>query len=244
MKNKVRLLLSEVQQKMSGYAVFLNYRYLNFCVKAEPISLLSVNIVINDEERNIEDVASVDLPNTNHILLYPYENSFVFPICKGINQVHPEFKIERKRGNDAGLQTEGGSNEGEEDERQVIVCTMPEMNKDRHDAGLDFVDAAFHEAKGKIEFTHKSYSVKIADALKGEKAEEIDEATNELDDIHKQIMEMCEGYRNNKAKEIEEAYQYYLQEQEKKMKTEQETHTAHNQEAGHSMQIPKSSIFS
>ena len=84
----------------------------------------------------------------------------------------------------------------------------------------------------------------IADALKGEKAEEIDEATNELDDIHKQIMEMCEGYRNNKAKEIEEAYQYYLQEQEKKMKTEQETHTAHNQEAGHSMQIPKSSIFS
>ncbi len=158
--------------------------------------------------------------------------------------MHPEFKIERKRGNDAGLQTEGGSNEGEEDERQVIVCTMPEMNKDRHDAGLDFVDAAFHEAKGKIEFTHKSYSVKIADALKGEKAEEIDEATNELDDIHKQIMEMCEGYRNNKAKEIEEAYQYYLQEQEKKMKTEQETHTAHNQEAGHSMQIPKSSIFS
>ena len=113
MKNKVRLLLSEVQQKMSGYAVFLNYRYLNFCVKAEPVSLLSVNIVINAEERNIEDVASVDLPNTNHILLYPYENSFVFPICKGINQVHPEFKIERKRGNDAGLQTEGGSNEGE-----------------------------------------------------------------------------------------------------------------------------------
>ena len=57
MRRSVYNLLREVQQKMSGFAVFMNYQFMHFGVKAEPAALLSVEVELGGESMNLEDVA-------------------------------------------------------------------------------------------------------------------------------------------------------------------------------------------
>ena len=64
MRKAIEILIGEMESKLGGYAGLLNYRFLNLCVKAEPVALISV--VIKDKEgdtRNIEDVARTMLIN-------------------------------------------------------------------------------------------------------------------------------------------------------------------------------------
>jgi len=48
MKKAIEILIRELDSKLGGYAALLNYRYLNLCVKAEPVALLPV--VIEDKD--------------------------------------------------------------------------------------------------------------------------------------------------------------------------------------------------
>ena len=47
-------LLQEAQQKMNGYAVYMNYQFMHFGVKAEPAALLSVEVEVGGERMNLE----------------------------------------------------------------------------------------------------------------------------------------------------------------------------------------------
>ena len=62
MRITVYKLLQEAQQKMNGYAVYMNYQFMHFGVKAEPAALLSVEVEVGGERMNLEDVADVAIP--------------------------------------------------------------------------------------------------------------------------------------------------------------------------------------
>ena len=58
MRKAIEILIGEMESKLGGYASLLNYRYLNLCVKAEPVALLSINVIDDEgENKNLEDVA-------------------------------------------------------------------------------------------------------------------------------------------------------------------------------------------
>ena len=50
MRRNIETLINEMKSKMSGYAVMLQYRYMNLCVKAEPAALLSFTVTDDEEE--------------------------------------------------------------------------------------------------------------------------------------------------------------------------------------------------
>ena len=52
MRITVYKLLQEAQQKMNGYAVYMNYQFMHFGVKAEPAALLSVEVEVGGERMN------------------------------------------------------------------------------------------------------------------------------------------------------------------------------------------------
>ena len=65
-----------MEGKLSGYVAQLNYRFMNLCVKAEPMSLLSARFNIQGEEKSIEDVAMVSKKGD-----YYYLASDGTPLC-------------------------------------------------------------------------------------------------------------------------------------------------------------------
>ena len=96
MRSAVYNLLREAQQKMSGYAVYMNYQFIHFSVVAEPAALLAVEVEIDNTPLNLEDVADVAVPEETQFALIPKDQSYLFPICKAVGKIHPDYKIEQK----------------------------------------------------------------------------------------------------------------------------------------------------
>lgn len=205
MRKSIEALINEMKNKMSGYAVLLQYRYLNLCVKAEPVALLSISVVDNEgEEYDLESVALASKTNDYQFELYPHDQKMVFAICKGIKEAHPEFKVDTK--------TEE-SDEASEESQTVIVCTVPEMNKDRHDSLIDGVGLLYDQCKAKLDANHAVYKTRLAAKLVGSSDTEVQEAEDKLEQVFKTHDDICMQYKEAEIKEIEEAYQRYLDKQ-------------------------------
>ena len=226
MRMTVYKLLQEAQQKMNGYAVYMNYQFMHFGVKAEPAALLSVEVEVGGERMNLEDVADVAIPQDDQFALIPKEQDFLFDICKAVAQAHPDYKIGQKSINGE----EEDSLDGEED--RYVLCTMPEVNDDRHDVGMNYVKAIYEEMTGKIDAVNAAYGAKIAKQLVGAKPEEMDEAKEELQKVYDQIKDICKSYREEKEKQIEEAYQDYLKKKAEAEQAESERQAARGEDKG------------
>lgn len=224
MRITVYKLLQEAQQKMNGYAVYMNYQFMHFGVKAEPAALLSVEVEVGGERMNLEDVADVAIPQDDQFALIPKEQDFLFDICKAVAQEHPDYKIGQKSINEE----EEDSLDGEED--RYVLCTMPEVNDDRHDVGMNYVKAIYEEMTAKIDTTHAAYGAEIIKQLASAKPEEIDEAKEEFQKIYDQMKDICKSYREEKEKQIEEAYQDYLKKKAEAEQAESERQAARGED--------------
>lgn len=231
MRRSVYNLLREVQQKMSGFAVFMNYQFMHFGVKAEPAALLSVEVELGGESMNLEDVVDVAIPEEDQFALIPKDQDSLFAICKAVAQAHPDYKIEQKSMSGEETDADDGDND------KYVLCTMPEVNDDRHDAGMDYVKAVYEEMTAKIEAANAAYDVKIAKQLVGAKPEEIDEAKEELKKLYDQIMETCKSYREEKEKQIETAYQEYLAKKAESERAESERQAARGEDKGSKLDL-------
>jgi ribosome recycling factor len=224
MRITVYKLLQEAQQKMNGFAVYMNYQFMHFGVKAEPAALLSVEVEVGGERMNLEDVADVAIPQDDQFALIPKEQDFLFDICKAVAQAHPDYKIGQKSINEE----EEDSLDGEED--RYVLCTMPEVNDDRHDVGMNYVKAIYEEMTAKIDTTHAAYGAEIIKQLASAKPEEIDEAKEEFQKIYDQMKDICKSYREEKEKQIEEAYQDYLKKKAEAEQAESERQAARGED--------------
>ena len=163
--------------------------------------------------------------------LIPKEQDYLFAICKAVAQAHPDYKIKQKPMDEDGEENgEEESSDGEED--RYVLCTMPEVNDDRHDAGMDYVKTIYEEMTAKIDAVNAAYGAKIAKQLAGAKPEEMDEAKEELQRVYDQIKDICKSYREEKEKQIEEAYQDYLKKKAEAEQAESERQAARGEDKG------------
>lgn len=81
MKRSIISLYEAMEDKLSGYVSIANYRYMNLCVKAEEVSLLSVRVNIEGEEKNIEDVAQVSKKGDYQFVAIPNYSEDLMPLA-------------------------------------------------------------------------------------------------------------------------------------------------------------------
>lgn len=237
MRKKVFTLLNEAQQKLSGHTMYMNYHFIHFSVKADAAALLAVIPEVGGEALNLEDVADVAIPEEDQFAIIPKDSSYLFPICKAIAAIHPEYKIEQKSMSDEISDDDTEENQESGEDSKYILCTMPAVNKERHDAGLEYVKTVFDETQSKLQEISGAYAAKITKELADAKPEEIDEAKEELQKLHDQHTDLCKSYREEKEKQIEEAYQKYLKAQAEKESAEKEKQAAHGKNAGKQMSM-------
>ena len=228
MRASVINILDDARSKMSAYAALLNYRFANLCIKATPESLLPIVVVLGGETQNIEKVAKARLTpdREDQFEIYPLSPDFLMPIVKGIKEVHPEFKID--------LVEFDGSDDPDD---RFIVATMPIVDDTRHKILTDAVGVLADTANSQLEATFTLYTARLATHLAEAKPEELDEAKDQLQQLHDKANDICKEYRANKEEEIESAYKQWQEDQAQKQSASQEVEAAQNLQAGLQMKM-------
>jgi len=228
----IEILIRELESKLGGYAALLNYRFLNLCVKAEPVALLPVVIEDKDgDTHNIEDVAHTMLIDKYQFEIIPMDQEMIFNICKGFLTHHPEFKQE------VVISAEDRKLYQDIENEKHIILTVPEVNKDRHDFLLDAVKVLYDQCKVQVDKTNAGYTAKMAAKIVGMPEAEAEEAKNKLEESQKMYAKICDDYLAAKQKEIEEAYQHYLDDQATKKAEAEELAAARGETAGQQLRF-------
>ena len=224
MRTSVINLLEEAKGKMSAYAALLNYRFANLSITAAPEALLSVEVDYEGEKMPIEKavLARNAADREDQFELFPLAPDYLFPVVKGLMEAHPEYRVELK-------QIEGS----EDEEERYILATVPEVDDARHKDLTDAVKALSEFCDARLEATFSEYSSRLVLKMEGAKAEELEEAKDQLQQSHDLTSFLCEQYRAGKEWEIESAYQRYLTEKaEKQAKLQEAEAFQKSQQAG------------
>ena len=205
MRRSIKIIIGELDGKLTGHAALLNYRYMNLCIKAEPMSILSLIVTdIEGNAFNIEEVADTIQRDDFSFLFVPKEMEMLPFIQKGIAETHPEFKQEviKPEGDDHYFYPDTP----EYDEERHLVCTMPEVDDNRYDALKQSVKTLYDERKVEMDKIKAEYTKTLAEKTATLPEEEADEAKDKMEDLCKQYADLSKQYRDTKEEEIEEAH--------------------------------------
>ena len=217
MNNKtINELFDETKQKMNGHTMLYYFHLSNLCITADPMALLSATVKIEGKELNLEDVASVSLPNDKQFAVKPKDADYIVPITKAIKLEHPEFKMEEK--------TEEDEITGEEN--VVIYYTMPDMNQERHDVCTEYIKVQYDATSTKLEAIFSQGSAKIALKMNGASEENIKLAKDKLQEIYDWHTNTLKKLKEDKEKEVEDAYQAFLAGEQEETKASEEKQAA------------------
>ena len=208
MRRSIKIIIGELDGKLTGHAALLNYRYMNLCVKAEPAALLSFTITdIEGNAYKIEEVADTLMPDDYSFEFVPKEMGMLPFIQEGIAEAHPEFKqkVIKPEADDRYFYPDTP----EYDQERHLICTMPEVDKNRYDLLKQSVKALYDERKVEMDKLKAEYTKTLSDKTAGLPKEEVDEAKDKMEALCKQYADLSKQYRDTKEQEIEEAYKQW-----------------------------------
>lgn len=204
MNFKVQGAISHYNDLWNGYYMLLTFRYCNLCVKAEPVSLIPVEVEIEGYRAKLEDVADISNPQDDQFQLFPKIDDILVNISKAITDVHPEFKQQQKKEVVSGK------------EEQTILLTMPQVNDDRYDLLKKMVDNQYNDAKQNIDKTYSDARTKVPQILQKEPADAQDDAKKKLKENYDKFIQMIDKAKQEKMDQIEQAHQKWQTEQAEK----------------------------
>lgn len=207
MKRSVINKFGMMESKLSGYVAQLNYRFMNLCVKAEPMSLLSARFNIQGEEKQIEDVAQVSKKGDYQFMAIPNFEDDMAPLAVGIALKHPEFKQEYGEETVNVVDEQG---DPQSVKVKYLLLTMPEVDDNRYDALKTAVDAAYNQCKTQMEAVVERAEPEIALLLEGEDQQDIDRVKAAVERLKKSYNDQREKLYDEKMKEIEEGHENWL----------------------------------
>lgn len=189
---------------MSGYVAQLNFRFMNLCVKAEPMSLLSARFNIQGEEKPIEDVAQVSKKGDYQFMAIPNFEDDMAPLAVGIALKHPEFKQEYGEETVNVVDEQG---DPQSVKVKYLLLTMPEVDNNRYDALKTAVDAAYNQCKTQMKAVVERAEPEIALLQEGEDQQDIDRVKKAVERLKKSYIEQRDKLYDEKIKEIDEAHE-------------------------------------
>ena len=233
MKRAIINQLGQLSEQLKGYVGALNYRYLNLCVKAEEVSLLPIQVPIEDEFKNLEDVAYAGKRTGDDYSLYivPKIQDDMRDIQQAVMKFHPEFiqEVQKEKVN--------AGEDGGEQEVQLLRLKMPEVNDDRYDLLKQGVDTFYNMCKAEMEQAKMEADIQFATLSVDESPEDIDKLKKGVDETNDMWVKKRDQLRDDKLKEIEEAHNQWLADQQASAQKKQEEDAAHNEDVGSSMRM-------
>ena len=187
-----------------------SYRLMNLCVKAEPVSLLSIEAMIEGEPQKLEECARIGKEDDYSFQIFPNYDGDIPALAKAIFMDHPEFKQEMRT-----MQVDISEDESKPDMQDVhyIQVTMPEVDDNRYDVLKNGVNAFYEENKAQMEAVSAKYDAKFATLLDGESPEDVKKVKEARDKQTKTWYEQRDKIYNDKLQEIEDAHEKWQHKQ-------------------------------
>ncbi len=204
MKRSVINKFEMMEGKLSGYVAQLNFRFMNLCVKAEPMSLLSARFNIQGEEKPIEDVAQVSKKGDYQFMAIPNFEDDMAPLAVGIALKHPEFKQEYGEETVNVVDEQGNP---QSVKVKYLLLTMPEVDNNRYEALKTAVDAAYNQCKTQMKAVVERAEPEMALLQEGEDQQDIDRVKKAVERLKKSYNEQRDKLYDEKIKEIDEAHE-------------------------------------
>ena len=187
-----------------------SYRLMNLCVKAEPVSLLSIEAMIEGEPQKLEECARIGKEDDYSFQIFPNYDDDISALAKAIFMDHPEFKQEMRT-----MQVDISEDESKPDMQDVyyIQVTMPEVDDNRYDVLKNGVKAFYEENKAQMEAVSAKYDTKLATLLDSESPEDAKKVKEARDKQTKTWYEQRDKIYNDKLQEIEDAHEKWWHQQ-------------------------------
>ena len=187
-----------------------SYRLMNLCVKAEPVSLLSIEAMIEGEPQKLEECARIGKEDDYSFQIFPNYDDDISALAKAIFMDHPEFKQEMRT-----MQVDISEDESKPDMQDVyyIQVTMPEVDDNRYDVLKNGVKAFYEENKAQMEAVSAKYDAKLATLLDSESPEDAKKVREARDKQTKSSYEQRDKIYNDKLQEIEDAHEKWRHQQ-------------------------------
>lgn len=229
-------ILNNMESRLYGYCTLLGYRYMNICVKPEPVSLLSTSVIIDDNPYELEKVSKVVRPDDDSLQIIPVEQSLIPDITQAILLEHPEFKLDI---------VDDPSAKRESDDAfvpKMIVLTVPPVDEDGKKSMLDLVNALYQDCdkRMKADFGVAVGKAGVAAITLPEETQK--ETKKAFEDSYNNFVEQVKKYRENKTKEIEDAYARWCVENGNNEKKEREEKEAENRDAAFKMALDDTTL--
>lgn len=199
MKSFTQSEIQEIEKKFGSYQYLLTFRYANLCIKADPMALLPVSVIVGSAALDIEKAADVTILDDYRLAVIPKNQDLLYDIKLGILEAHPEFKT------DIELMDE------EDPASQFIVCTMPEVDKDRHDLLVNATNSLHDECEARMDAVLLEEKEGFAELL-ADKPEHLKQTAEEFNRKHQEAIDNIDELRDKKLDEIQEAYRKYCEE--------------------------------
>lgn len=207
MKRTISNEFDTLSDKLTGLSGTFGYQLKNLCVKAEPVSLLTIEVTIDGELQKLEDCTTIGQEGDYSFMIVPHFEDDMPALAQGIFKAHPEFKQERGTMSVNSKDIKGNPKEVEV---PYILATMPEVDDDRYKILNDGVQLLYDNCKTKMDAAILKADTKLAELLVDESDETKLEVTDIFDMLKSEWTDKRDQTRDDKLKEIEDAYQKWL----------------------------------
>ena len=226
----------QLSESLSNYSTMFGYNLKNLCIKAEEVSLLPVQVMVEGEMQNLEKCTTIAKKDDYSFMIFPNYEEDMLAVAKGIMAVHPEFKQEEKTMKVDTVDSEGNPTEAD---AHYILVTMPEVDDDRYDALKKGVEALYEGCKNQMDVANTNADVKLAVLTVDETPENMRLIKAERDKLNKQWTEHRDGLYHEKLQEIEDVHNKWLNQKADLDQKQKEKEDARGENVTYSMRMGK-----
>lgn len=232
-----RAIFKEYEQygdDLSGHCARFSYRLMNLCVKAEEVSLLPVEVLIDGDLQRIEECAKIAKKDEYTFMVVPNFEEDLTAVAQGVFLEHPEFiqKVES-------MTVDGVDEEGKpvSSDMPYLLLTMPKVDNDRYKVLKDSAKVLYEECKAAMELATAGADVKLPPLMVGESEEDIKRFNKMRDQLEAEWNGHREKVYQEKLQEIEDAHNLWMADNVESILDRFEDDAAHNDNAGSSFKL-------
>lgn len=224
----------QLGEMLSNYCGVFAYRLKNLCVKAEEVSLLPIEVLVEGQVMKLEKCTTIGKKDEYSFMIFPNFDEDMASLGYGITRVHPEFKQEIQS-----MKVDSVDENGNPKEMNIryILVTMPVVDDDRYDVLKDGVKVCYEECKAQMQLCNTKADAKFAELTVAESDEDIERLKKAREKLNEEWNGQREKLYNEKLEEIEDAHNKWLSEKDAREQERQEDEAAHSDSAAHSMKL-------
>lgn len=234
MKRAIYKEFDQYGDDLSGHCARFSYRLMNLCVKAEEVSLLPVEVLIDGDLQRIEECSKIAKKDEYSFMVVPDYEEDLPAVAQGVFLEHPEFKQTIES-----MTVDGVDEEGKPVSSDVpyLLLTMPKVDNERYKVLKDSAKLLYDECKAAMELATAGADVKLPPLMVGESEEDIKQFNKMRDQLEAEWNGHREKVYQEKLQEIEDAHNLWMADNVEVLLDRFEDEAAHNDNAGTSFKL-------